>query len=111
MESGVGKQQGYLPTLDGWRAVAILAVLIGHATAFVFGPEGAYPDAQWLARSRIGGFGVQIFFGISGFLICSRLLEERTKKGRIFLTGFYIRELTFLSSKQSVEAVSAWLVA
>ncbi|HQY88771.1 MAG TPA: acyltransferase, partial [Tepidisphaeraceae bacterium] len=39
----------------------------------------------------VGYLGVRIFFGISGFLICSRLIEESRVRGRIDLGGFYIR--------------------
>ena len=67
----------YLPTLDGWRAVAIVAVMAAHALR---GP--------WAEK---GARGVNIFFGISGFLICSRLVEERSRNGRISLPAFYIR--------------------
>jgi peptidoglycan/LPS O-acetylase OafA/YrhL len=81
----------YLPTLDGWRAIAILGVLIGHATSSVFCPGGSLPNAWWYALTRNGGLGVDIFFGISGFLICSRLLGERRQSGRISLGKFYIR--------------------
>jgi peptidoglycan/LPS O-acetylase OafA/YrhL len=77
--------------LDGWRAIAILAVMIGHATALIFSPNGALPNARWYERTRIGGLGVDVFFGISGFLICSRLLEERRRSGRINLGKFYVR--------------------
>jgi peptidoglycan/LPS O-acetylase OafA/YrhL len=45
-------------------------------------------SARWAER---GAVGVNIFFGISGFLICSRLLEEWRRSGRISLAGFYIR--------------------
>lgn len=44
-----------------------------------------------VALTRIGPNGVSLFFAISGFLICSRLLEENTDTGRISLSGFYIR--------------------
>ncbi len=78
---------GYLPTLDGWRAIAIVAVLLDHAVAY--SPLGQVP---WLYRlSRTGPNGVSLFFAISGFLICSRLLEEQRAFGRISLQGFYIR--------------------
>ena len=40
---------------------------------------------------RAGWLGVQVFFGISGFLITSLLVEERTCTGRIDLRRFYIR--------------------
>lgn len=35
--------------------------------------------------------GVDIFFSISGLLICSRLLAEEAEQGKIGLPGFYIR--------------------
>jgi peptidoglycan/LPS O-acetylase OafA/YrhL len=41
--------------------------------------------------AKRGSVGVNIFFAISGFLICSRLLEEIRRSGRISLTGFYTR--------------------
>jgi peptidoglycan/LPS O-acetylase OafA/YrhL len=76
---------GYLPTLDGWRAVAIAGVLVDHATS------GFIPHGGFLSYLRTGANGVSLFFAISGFLICSRLLEEQQLCGRISLKGFYIR--------------------
>ncbi len=70
----------YLPTLDGWRAIAVALVLACHAV----GPESSWRDAS-------GALGVSIFFGISGYLICTRLLEERLRSGVISLRTFYIR--------------------
>ena len=81
----------YLPTLDGWRAVAILGVLICHASAGVFAANGTHPDSRLFDLTRYGALGVDIFFGISGFLICTRLLQEEQARGRISLKNFYIR--------------------
>ncbi|NNE58406.1 MAG: acyltransferase [Hellea sp.] len=69
-------EYGYIPGLDGLRAVAVWIVLFAH-----------------LGWSHIipGGFGVTVFFFISGFLITRLLLAEREKKGRIKLGDFYIR--------------------
>jgi peptidoglycan/LPS O-acetylase OafA/YrhL len=78
--------QGYLFTLDGWRALAILAVLVDHFVTYDF---KGHPTI--FRFTRIGANGVSLFFAISGFLICSRLLEEQALTGRISLTGFYIR--------------------
>jgi peptidoglycan/LPS O-acetylase OafA/YrhL len=69
---------GYLPTLDGWRAVAIAAVMLWHATGIK-------------AINRLADGGVTIFFGISGLLITSRLLEELRRAGRVSLRAFYVR--------------------
>ncbi|HUA13891.1 MAG TPA: acyltransferase [Verrucomicrobiae bacterium] len=83
---GQGKK-GYLPTLDGWRTVAILAVIIDHVVAYEFHTD----SSVLMSVTRIGPNGVSLFFAISGFLICSRLLEEHEATGRISLSGFYIR--------------------
>lgn len=79
--------QGYLPTLDGWRAVAILAVILDHVVAWRL--QSTHPTI--FTFTRVGANGVSLFFAISGFLICSRLLEEQTLTGRISLGGFYVR--------------------
>ena len=80
------QNQGYIFTLDGWRALAIIAVLADHIVGYEFHGH------RWLfALTRIGANGVSLFFAISGFLICSRLLEEQSAFGRISLKGFYIR--------------------
>src|SRR5438477_8743290 len=81
----------YLPTLDGWRAVAILGVMIAHGTDALFNTGGLYPSVRWYGLTRYGALGVDIFFGISGFLICTRLLQEHQKHGRINLKNFYLR--------------------
>ncbi len=78
-------RSGYLPTLDGWRAIAIAAVLLDHGTEMFF------RRSSWYSYLRTGPNGVSLFFAISGFLICSRLLEEGQLCGRISLKGFYIR--------------------
>jgi peptidoglycan/LPS O-acetylase OafA/YrhL len=68
--------RGYLPQLDGLRAVAIVLVLIHHAIVPV--PFG-------------GLVGVDVFFVLSGFLITGILLREREKYGTIRLKRFYAR--------------------
>ena len=78
---------GYLPTLDGWRAIAIVAVLLDHTVEY--SGLGHYP--KLLSLTHTGPNGVSLFFAISGFLICSRLLEEKRAFGQISLRGFYIR--------------------
>ena len=64
----------YNPSLDGIRAIAILAVVAFHATT---------PFAR-------GGFvGVDVFFVLSGFLITSLLRDEIEQHGNIRLARFY----------------------
>ncbi|MBI3474257.1 MAG: acyltransferase [Acidobacteria bacterium] len=80
-------KSGYLPTLDGWRAIAIFGVLVDHLVSY----SELRHHPQIVAFTRTGPNGVSLFFAISGFLICSRLLEEQNACGKISLRGFYIR--------------------
>jgi peptidoglycan/LPS O-acetylase OafA/YrhL len=77
-----GAPPSHLPTLDGWRAVAIAAVLCCHAH---------WPNDALNRLATYGAMGVSVFFALSGFLITRRLMEEWRATGRIGLTGFYIR--------------------
>jgi peptidoglycan/LPS O-acetylase OafA/YrhL len=72
---------GYLPALDGLRAIAIAAVVATHA-----------------GFSRLLGAaqGVTVFFVISGFLITSLLVREHESTGRIGLIAFYRRRFARL---------------
>jgi peptidoglycan/LPS O-acetylase OafA/YrhL len=77
--------RGYLPTLDGWRAIAIVGVILCHDSLHTLGPL----STKWFYLE--GRKGVDVFFAISGILICSRLLEEERLRGRISLRNFYVR--------------------
>ena len=82
---------GYLPTLDGWRAVAIGLVLLEHGRESIKQLSHGASEKIYTKVPALGLYGVRIFFGISGFLICSRLIEETRMRGRVSLKGFYIR--------------------
>jgi peptidoglycan/LPS O-acetylase OafA/YrhL len=69
---------GHSPALDGLRGVAVLLVLVFHFT----GVDGPLPG---------GWAGVDVFFGLSGFLITTLLLDERRVHGRVALGRFYAR--------------------
>jgi peptidoglycan/LPS O-acetylase OafA/YrhL len=83
----LGSRAGYIPTLDGWRALAIIAVIFHHSALLRFG----WFSTSWLFE--FGNTGVSLFFGISGLLICTRLLEEEARTGSLHLRGFYVRRL------------------
>jgi peptidoglycan/LPS O-acetylase OafA/YrhL len=70
-----------LPSLDGFRAISIMMVLIAHIAYSLKSPHGYY----------FGDLGVRCFFVISGFLITHLLLKEEKQTGQISLRLFYAR--------------------
>ncbi len=72
------RQTSYIPTLDGWRAIAIAGVILSHS----------FPSDYW---TRHGALGVNLFFAISGYLITTRLLTEHSETGFVLLKQFYLR--------------------
>ena len=74
-------------SLDGLRAFSIMGVVWLHAT--LVSPYYDYFNTKPILG--LGGFGVDVFFTISGFLITTLLLRERDKNGQISLRKFYIR--------------------
>jgi len=81
------RKSGYLPSLDGWRALAIIGVMMTHDRSWVI---FHYSLSQFMGY---GGYGVYLFFAISGFLITTRILEEEIVVGRFHIGRFYIRRL------------------
>jgi peptidoglycan/LPS O-acetylase OafA/YrhL len=85
------KASTYYPGLDGWRGLAILGVILSHSTGFLFSPE---EKQNLLYRGFIlGSNGVDLFFAISGFLICSKLLEGEAATNGIRLFDFYKKRI------------------
>ncbi len=60
------------------RAIAFFLVFLAHAQPF---------------KSLPGGFGVTVFFFLSGYLITSLLRDEAQTTATISLKGFYLRRL------------------
>lgn len=84
----LGPQTGektHFHNLDGLRGIAILLVLLFHV------PRVKLP---WLLAFQLNGlYGVDLFFVLSGFLICSLLLREERSTGQIHLKNFYARRI------------------
>ncbi|MBX9895794.1 MAG: acyltransferase [Nitrosomonas sp.] len=70
------KSNYYIPSLDGMRAVAAMLVFVSHA-----GWPHLIP----------GGFGVTIFFFLSGYLITTLLRREYESTGSISFKNFFLR--------------------
>lgn len=76
-------EKSRIQPIQGLRAVAVIAVVLYHASIFWPDAKGAFP----------GGFlGVDIFFVISGYVITKSLLAS-IKNEKFSLSGFYIRRI------------------
>lgn len=82
--------------IEGLRAVAVLAVLLFHAE--VPGVGGGY-------------VGVDVFFVVSGFLITSLLVAEKTNTGTVSLGAFYARRARRILPVSALVAVASLLAS
>jgi peptidoglycan/LPS O-acetylase OafA/YrhL len=66
----------HIPALDGVRALAVIGVIASHSGLF-----------------NLGWLGVDVFFGLSGYLITGILMDARavTSSGKAFFIPFYMR--------------------
>ena len=71
-------QWGYRPALTGIRALAVYIVVLFHS------------DIPLLESGYIG---VDLFFVLSGFLVCNVLAAEYEKNGKLTLPKFYARRM------------------
>ena len=94
--------RGHIPTLDGWRALAILLVLLDHGadpllrfalSLMGHGAEGFVSEHYAYIKNPVGRGGVHLFFALSGYLITRRLMDEELRSARIGLRAFYVRRL------------------
>ena len=89
----------YHASLDGLRAVAVVAVLVYHQSPL---------------RLSGGFLGVDVFFVLSGYLITSLLLAEHERDGGIGLRSFWVRRFrrllpALLLCLLLVSAYALWL--
>ena len=68
----------HIPSLDGLRAVSFLIVFVAHSHITLRVP---------------GGFGVTVFFFLSGFLITTLMRLERQSTGTVDIGHFYLRRV------------------
>jgi peptidoglycan/LPS O-acetylase OafA/YrhL len=86
----------YIPSLDGLRAVSILIVFLSHAG---------------VSRLIPGGFGVTVFFFLSGYLITTLLTREQDRHAAIAIKAFYLRRVMRLGPPMLVTMAAALLLA
>jgi peptidoglycan/LPS O-acetylase OafA/YrhL len=91
------REKIFFPALDTLRMVAALMVFVQHAYYNAF--ANFLGNVSWVVDRAIhayvesAGYGVQIFFVLSGFLITYLLIAEQERTGRIHVRSFYVRRL------------------
>lgn len=83
------EKQIYLTGLNGLRAIAALSVVVAHISQEGIADFG-FPR---LFDLPMAGYGVTLFFVISGFLITYLLINEIKKTKTVNVTKFYIRRI------------------
>ncbi|MBS2025127.1 MAG: acyltransferase [Deltaproteobacteria bacterium] len=73
------RREFHIPSLDGLRAISFLIVFVSHAGGAAWGIPG--------------GFGVTVFFFLSGYLITTLLRLEFEQTARVSLRDFYLRRV------------------
>lgn len=88
-------KNGIIPSLDGFRAIAIAIVFSGHVR---------------LLPGIPGGYGVTIFFFLSGFLITTLLIREYERFGAISFPAFFARRVLRLFPPLAVTLATGTLL-
>lgn len=86
----------HIPSLDGIRGLAALTVFVSHA---------GLPDLV------PGGFGVTVFFFLSGYLITTLLRIEYAQTGSISFKRFYLRRIYRILPPMYIVLIAAMLLA
>ncbi len=80
----------YIKAFDGLRGIFVPPVLMTHLGCFDFLHDGSpWQHRLWMIVS--GHTALYGFFCLSGFLITTILLKEKTQKGRVSIKNFLIR--------------------
>ena len=80
---------GYIPELDGLRAVAIMLVVIFHCRTIAH--AASWAEGAYLKLAEVGWVGVDLFFVLSGYLITGILIDTVDTPG--YFRSFYIRRV------------------
>ncbi|NUM55056.1 MAG: acyltransferase [Candidatus Hydrogenedentes bacterium] len=94
-----GHDRYYRPELDWLRFVAFSLVFMMHSFPQDAAAYRALGIPTWIGQHIIlpivesGGYGVDLFFTLSAFLITELLLREKELTGRVHIRSFYVRRI------------------
>lgn len=124
----------YIPEVDGLRCIAIVAVILLHGSGALLNflalgskagqaasgnalPPIALESQQGFLRLLShGGYGVEVFFAISGFILALPFARQWIQGGRVVrLRQYFLRRVTRLEPPYIValvlRAILLWLVS
>jgi peptidoglycan/LPS O-acetylase OafA/YrhL len=107
----------FIPEIDGLRFIAIITVLLFHLNALTlqfYQAQGHSPAGVGAALDlllRTGFIGVEVFFGISGFVLGLPFALQRIRGGRkVRLPRYFLRRLTRLEPTYFVNMLTLFLL-
>lgn len=83
----------YFKNLDGIRFIAAFLVILQHTAEYKEDAAAALPNTFLHRFKEFGGYGVTLFFVLSGFLIFYLLFAEQTYKQTVDIKSFYMRRI------------------
>jgi len=110
--------QLYFPEIDGIRFLAIMLVILFHTHGYFIAKTNIRfadnPAAyRWLnALFRHGDRGVQLFFVLSGFILCLPFAHHYINNGKkVSLKRYYLRRVTRLEPPYFIAMTAIFLMA
>lgn len=99
-----------IPEVDGLRFVAISTVVLFHVSRYVrdSGVATGEPGALFSLLYATGYYGVQLFFGLSGFLLALPFVRAVRDGTRVPLRAYFARRLTRLEPPYVVMLLSVF---
>jgi peptidoglycan/LPS O-acetylase OafA/YrhL len=107
--------QLYFPEIDGIRFLAIVMVILFHIHGFFINKSGNnFTDSsQYGVLDMIlsgGHYGVQLFFVLSGFILCLPFAQQYINNGKkVSLKKYYLRRLTRLEPPYFIAMIGLFL--
>lgn len=92
----------YFPEIDGIRFLAISLVILFHTHGYFIAKSAVFTDSpatyKWLnIFLESGGRGVELFFVLSGFILCLPFARQFINNDKpVLLKKYYVRRLTRL---------------
>lgn len=106
-------RRGWIPELDGLRAIAALVVVLAHHDPAPYEPAGwsAYGVLTGIRLIVPGALGVVFFFTLSAFLLTYLGRREWQRTGGFDLRSFYVRRALRIWPLYGVSVLAGLLLA